>query len=222
MKVLCLTCKQSILPENVNMAANSAHCSKCKVTYDFSELLYGHCDQVLELPNDPPKGSWFKKLDDGFEIGAKNTILYLWSYTFLIFYCIPICIDSILHPENSSIIGLLFLFLATLLLMLCLFTKTDCTVKNGQGTVFFRIGPYGWCQRFAWNDVYCVRERCHKKYRDIELVFYDSDKTITFGTFIDPNSRYYVLRVMKFMENTNRLKGRNEKYDSEKKHWGKI
>src|SRR5512137_2776592 len=72
MKVQCPKCHVDVPPANVNVAADTVWCAGCNEAFALSELVgkAGGEEVPIEVPPEPPRGAWFEKNFDGWEVGA--------------------------------------------------------------------------------------------------------------------------------------------------------
>src|SRR5687767_8011351 len=67
----CPKCETEIPLEDINVAQDIALCRKCAESFSFAELAQDEAIPEVDL-NHPPKGMWFNRTPDGFELGSST------------------------------------------------------------------------------------------------------------------------------------------------------
>lgn len=184
MEVSCSKCKSSIKADNINVAKDTAFCTKCENLHALSSLVSD--DTVSDNIAPAPKFDPFEKVD-GVVIDDKS---YMWTIDVShrgkkAFFLIPFtCIwaggsmfsiygQQYLSGEYdivTSLFGLPFLFGSLFLIGLCfmsLFGRTHISCDNDNGLYFTGVGAIGKYRRFRWGSI--------TKLNDSSRIYYDYD-----------------------------------------------
>ena len=180
MEVICATCKSIIVKENINVAKDTAYCTKCDNLHNLSSLTSSNSSQP-NVKFDP-----YEKVD-GVTIDDKS---YMWSIDATqrsknVFFLIPFtCIWSGfslygIYGEQylsgqydlmTSLFGIPFLLGSLFLIGLCfmsLFGRTHISCDNDKALYFIGVGAIGKYKRFNWSSI--------KKLNDAMHIHYDYD-----------------------------------------------
>jgi hypothetical protein len=214
MRVQCPKCGRAIDAEHMNVATDVAVCPGCAETYRLSELSGAAAGpgQTVDL-SDPPSGSWFRPMFDGFEVGATTRhpiafflvpFMLVWSggslggiyggqiargkfELWLCLFGIPFLIGS-----------LIFWWIA----LMAIWGKVVVTVDRDQGVVFTGLGSVGWRRRFTWSEVARATEAIppfHYPGMRMGSICLEGRRRIRFGTGLSEDRRYFVLEVLRQM-----------------------
>ena len=71
LQVVCPKCDGEIPLDDVNVANDIALCRKCEHNFSFSQAIAEATVADVDL-NNPPKGVWFTRTPNGFELGSST------------------------------------------------------------------------------------------------------------------------------------------------------
>jgi hypothetical protein len=213
MKVQCPKCRADVPPANVNVAADTVWCAGCSEAFALSDLVGKRDDPVgeapIEVPPEPPRGAWFEKNFDGWEVGATTR-------SPIAFFLVPfMCVWSggslggiygtqIANGQFSlgmSLFGIPFL-LGTLLFgsiaLMAVCGKIVVRVREERGEVFTGVWRFGWRRRFDPEGIRRVyeNEKPGRRGSSSEIVL-EGDERITLGSGLNENRRYFMLQVLR-------------------------
>jgi hypothetical protein len=152
-----------------------------------------------ELPlvdlDHPPKGVWFRRTGDGFELG---TTTRSWFALFLVpFMCVFSggSLGATYWPQISkgefnlgmSLFGLPFLMgtvVIAAVTVMCICGKICVRAQGRDGEVFVGIGQIGFRKCFKWDEIKSVRQltRIGAKDQGYKELCLETDKPITVRT----------------------------------------
>ena len=141
-----------------------AHCPQC-TDWNVRELLEGGYAPLADLAQ-APRGAWFKRRTNGFEIGTTSHLWKSGGRRLIGYGLMGICLMAILavgikRGEFSFILGAVTLFFvfSTLILGCYYFMgKEAIMVENGKATIFCGVGGLlGRRHNFAWNKITDIR-----------------------------------------------------------------
>jgi hypothetical protein len=211
MKVQCPKCHANVPPANVNVAADAVWCAGCNEAFALSDLTRkGTEDRApIEVPPEPPRGAWFEKNFDGWEVGATTR-------SPIAFFLVPfMCVWSggslggIYGSQMASgqfnlvmsLFGIPFI-LGTLLFgsiaLMAVCGKVVVRVRGEQGEVFVGVWCLGWRRRFDPAGIHRVyeNERPGRRGNSTEIVM-EGDERITLASGLNDNRRYFMLQVLR-------------------------
>ena len=212
MKVQCPKCHADVPPANVNVAADTVWCAACNEAFALSDLVDGvrEGSDRPEVPPEPPRGAWFEKNFDGWEVGAttRSPIAF-----FLVpFMCVwsGFSLGGIYGSQiasgqfnlATSLFGLPFVG-GTLLFgsfaLMSVFGKVVVRTIGDRGEVFVGVWRLGWRRRFdpaAVQRVYEADAGMSQNNNSMGIVLEGTER-ITFGTGLNTNRRYFMLQVLR-------------------------
>lgn len=211
MKVQCPKCHANLAPGNVNVAANTVWCADCNEAFALSDLVDRprEADAPVDVPPEPPRGAWFEKNFDGWEVGA--TTRHPIAFFLVPFMCVwsggslgGIYGSQIASGQFNlfaSLFGIPFL-LGTLLFgsiaLMAVCGKVVVRVRGEQGEVFTGIWFLGWRRRFDPEGIHRVyeNERAGRRANSSEIVLEGAER-ITLGSGLNENRRYFMLQVLR-------------------------
>ena len=191
----CPKCEANVPLEDINVAKDAALCRKCGQGFSFAELLHDEeVAPVVDLDH-PPKGMWFHRTPDGFELGSTTRSA---AAIFLVpFMCIwsggslgGIYGSQIAKGDfnlGMSLFGLPFLAGTVLIGSLALMSvcgKVCVRAKGLDGEVFAGVRGVGFRRRFKWDQVKSIRQvtRIGSKGRRYQQVRLEVEKDIAVAT----------------------------------------
>jgi hypothetical protein len=212
MKVQCPKCHVDVPPANVNVAADTVWCAGCTEAFSLSDLVDGTREGTgeAEVPPEPPRGAWFEKNFDGWEVGATTR-------SPIAFFLVPfMCVWSgfslggiygsqIMSGQfnlGTSLFGLPFLggtlFFGSIALMsVC--GKVVVRTWGERGEVFIGVWRLGWRRRFDPSTIrraYEGNAGMSQNNNSMGIVLEGAER-ITFGTGLNANRRYFMLQVLR-------------------------
>lgn len=215
--MLCPTCGRPIPPEDINIAQDVAMCRACNAVMSVSGAVHGTNAPVSSPtpivfdPAAPPPGAWYH--DDGVEtvIGATTrspAAVFLVPF-FLVWgggslggiYGSQIAsgkFDPIL-----SLFGLIFVAGSCAIgsfAMMSLCGKVEVRMRQGQGTVFVGVGPFGWRKRFETPGTVAVREDWagwSRGKRPQRSIIVEGVERLKFGSMLTSERRAFVMEGLR-------------------------
>jgi hypothetical protein len=212
MEVRCPKCDRFLDSEDVNVGTDTAFCKDCDEAFKLSDIVHDREADTFEL-EDPPNGAWFGKTADGFIIGARTRskigcfiipFATVWSGGSLG----GIYGTQIASGEFNiimSLFGIPFLLGSILLWSMALMTIWGITVvkvEGGLGRIFSGIGSLGWTKNFNWSEIDIIREEKYSSSdngKDRKRIVLEGKRRLSFGTMLNDDRRYYMLRALKKM-----------------------
>ncbi len=154
----------------MNVAQDVAVCAECDEVIRLSESSkWAVVPEGFDI-NDPPPGAWFRKNEEGWEIGASTR-------SYIALFLVPFtCVWSGLSlggiygsqifsgefDPSLSLFGIPFvvgtIFLGTFALITSI-GRVQVTVRQGKGVIFTGIGRLGYKRKFNWADIERVEEK---------------------------------------------------------------
>ncbi len=209
MKTICPKCRAEIPLDDVNVATDIALCRRCKESFAYSELIEEQEAGSVNL-NLPPKGTWFLRTMNGFEVGSTTRSA---AALFLVpFMCVwsggslgGIYGSQIIKGKFElvqSLFGIPFL-LGTLIFgsiaVMSVCGKIVVRVEGIKGEVFTGVGPIGWRQKFQRDDVTKVRRSQHRgsKGNMSDQITIEGRKTIHFGVGMKTERLHFILAALR-------------------------
>lgn len=211
MKIECPKCKHEVDTTDINVAADIAHCKKCNEVFSLSELLNKDVIKSFDLTN-PPSGSWFKRLPQGFQVGVSTKsfaaffiipFMVVWSGAslggiygsqiisgkfdpFMSFFGIPFLLGSVIFWA----IGLMFIF-----------GKVTVTVEQNNCTIFTGIGSIGWSRYCKWNEISSVYDYVSTTSRNnrSSTIVLEGKKRVSFGSLVKSERKYFMIQALRKM-----------------------
>ena len=212
MEVRCPKCDRLLDSDEINIGADTAFCKDCDEAYKLSDLIHDRKPDSFEL-EDPPDGAWFGLTADGFIVGARTrskTGCFIVPFTIVWsgFSLGGIYGMQIASGEFNiliSIFGIPFIIGSVILWSMALMSIWGITVvkvEGALGRVFSGIGSLGMKKAFYWSEVDDIREEQYSSgnnsgYR--RRLVLEGKKRITFGTMLNDERRYYMLKALKKM-----------------------
>jgi hypothetical protein len=211
MKVQCPKCHVDVPTANVNVAADTVWCAGCNEAFALSDLVgaTGEKESPVEIPPEPPRGAWFEKNFDGWEVGASTR-------SPIAFFLVPfMCVWSgfslggiygtqIVSGKFNlfiSLFGIPFiagtiLFGSIALMAVC--GKVVVRVRGERGEVFIGVLSLGWRRRFDPEGIHRVyeNEKPGRRGSTTEIVM-EGDARIALGSGLNDNRRYFMLQVLR-------------------------
>ena len=177
MEVICATCSSIIDTENINVAKDTAYCTKCENLHNLSSLT-SRSTSKAKVKFDP-----YQKVD-GVTVDDKS---YMWSIDATqrsknVFFLIPFtCVWSGMSLYSiygqqylsgefdlvTSLFGIPFLLGSIFLIGLCLmslFGRTHISCDNDKALYFIGVGAIGKYKRFRWSSIKELKDATHIHY----------------------------------------------------------
>lgn len=199
LEVVCPRCHGDIPLEDINVANDIALCRKCAYNFSFAEAVQQNVEYV-DL-NKPPKGIWYKRTPDGFELGCSTR-------SAIAFFLVPFMavwsgfsIGGIYGTQiakghfslGQSLFGIPFLigtiiFGSIAVMSVC--GKFCVRAEGKDGEVFIGAGPVGYRKKFRWDQVRDIRTQIKRgsEGNQYEQILIDADSPIGIPNI--PNSRF--------------------------------
>lgn len=210
MKVNCPKCRREIPPADINVEKDIALCRNCNETFSFADLLEQSKGPGIDLTR-PPKGVWFQRRTQGFELGS--TTRSASAFFMIPFMCVwsgfslgGIYGTQIYHQKFNlamSLFGIPFV-LGTLLFgsmaVMAACGKAVVAVDRDEGRVFLGVGPVGWTRRFKWSAVEGIKEDVSKyqtNNRYLPVIVLSGPTPVRFGSGINESRRQYMIAALK-------------------------
>jgi hypothetical protein len=190
LQVVCPKCDGDIPLDDVNVANDIALCRKCEHNFSFSQAIAEAGVEDVDL-NSPPKGVWFTRTANGFELGSSTRsaialflipFMFLWSGGSLG----GLYGSQISKGDFSlfqSLFGLPFLFGTVVLGVFTIMTicgKFCVRAEGNCGEVFLGTGRIGYRKKFRWDQVKDIRIETKRsaKGRSYKQLVIDADSRI--------------------------------------------
>ncbi|WP_168188298.1 hypothetical protein [Hahella sp. CCB-MM4] len=204
MEVICVSCKQKIKTENINVTKDTAYCSSCENLTSLSALLESTPSKSFD-PLYPVHGTSVEDRGNSWTVGGSHRS---WMALFFVPFTLVWAGGSLSGIYGSqlvsgkfdpvlSIFGLPFLFGSIVLITLCLmslFGRTLVSVENGKALVFIGIGSIGWYRRFDWRTIDRVTENSSGQYKYISL---EGSKRLNLGWGLSSKKQYYIANYLR-------------------------
>jgi hypothetical protein len=166
-EVVCPRCHSAVPLEDVNVANDIALCRKCAYNFSFADAL---CDSEVEAVDlsKPPKGIWYKRLPNGFELGASTRSAVAFFLVPFMMVWSGFSLGGIYGTQivkghfnlGMSLFGIPF-FLGTLLFgsiaIMTVCGKFCVRADGNNGEVFVGVGSLGYRKKFRWDKVRDIR-----------------------------------------------------------------
>jgi hypothetical protein len=212
---LCPTCHESIPSDDINVAADVAHCRACGSTTALSAIVAGKAAAGAAEEREPgvplvqPTGTWF--VDDGVEIRLGATLRSPIAFFLVPFMCVwsggslgGIYGSQIMRGQfdlGQSLFGIPFI-LGTILFgtitLLSVIGKIEIRMRGDEGQVFTGIGPIGWTRRFRLSEFSKVTEVQHAGSRSSNaFLTLEGLRRMSFGWGLKSERRYYVMETLR-------------------------
>ncbi|MFN8672789.1 MAG: hypothetical protein U0457_12005 [Candidatus Sericytochromatia bacterium] len=213
MKLYCTKCQKELEPREINVEKDFALCSVCNQVFAISNLIKFSSIEGLKIDlKNPPKGTWFKEFNDGFEVGVNIR-------SFVAIFLIPFTLvwgglslggiygTQIIKGHFSlfeSLFGIPFLLGTIALTAVCLmslFGKVLITVKDNQGIIFTGIGSsLGYIRKFNWSDVEDILEASptlnNRNETQTILKLKLKNNSLDFASNLSTEKRYFIMKVI--------------------------
>lgn len=208
----CPLCHSGIALDDVNVATDIALCRACGKASSFADInsIAAVSPDVLQHP--PRHVQTTKDLQNG-------TVVTYKKLSALLLFIIPFTavwsggsmwgiygqqISSGTFDLGKSLFGIPFLIgtiiLVSLILSLLL-GAWKITLHNGQGTVFFGIGPLGWTRRFTYNrDTQVGFRNSSVRVNNVQqkrILIQNGDAEFIFGSLFPEQAKHYIAAVIK-------------------------
>ena len=213
MKIQCPNCRETVPPDQVNMANDLAFCPRCNEGFKVSEGVDMDSFDESVMYN-PPKGTWYREGIQGHVIGA--TTRSAAAFFLVPFMCVwsGISLGGIYGSQIASgkfnlgisLFGIPFLlgsifFWAITLMTLC--GKVEVKIGPSESTVFTGVGSLGWRRRFNWYEVKTIREEfsnVRQNGRPMRTITIEGQQKLRFGTGLGEKRRYFMLNTLKCLK----------------------
>ncbi|MBI4602928.1 MAG: hypothetical protein HY721_13305 [Planctomycetes bacterium] len=217
MKVACPKCGEEIASNDVNVATDAAWCARCNEVFALSSLLGKGREEAEDAPHDvpsePPRGAWFRKDADGWELGATTRgaaafflvpFMGVWSGVSLG----GIYGTQIANGQFNLVLSLFGLpFLAGTVFLGSMAVMTICGkvrvrvrqgLGQGLGQVFVGAGVIGWRKRFDPKAIRRVLEKDTSGTRSASTsIVLEGEERIVFGSPLSEARRYFMVQVLR-------------------------
>lgn len=209
----CPRCMAEVPLEDVNVAKDVALCRRCQESFSFAES----SNEEEPLPqvdlDHPPKGVWFHRTADGFELGSTTRS---WIAVFLVpFMCLWSAgsLGATFWPQirkgefslGMSLFGLPFL-IGTIVIgaitIMCVCGKICVRARDGEGEIFVGVGRLGFRRRFKWNEIKSVRQltRIGSKGQRYKQLCLEAEKPITIATNVAGGRMQFFAAALKQLQ----------------------
>jgi hypothetical protein len=209
-RAICPQCHAEIPLADVNVSADIALCRNCSRTFSFADLVEDESTAAIDLSR-PPKGIWFERQGDRYELGASlRSRVALFLVPFTLFWgggsMTGIYGSQIFKGKfdpKMSLFGIPFLIGTVVLVSLCALTVFGKLVIRGFGneaTLFVGVGFVGWTRRFRWNEIQSVREsmsRWQQNGRNLPLIELNGARPIRFGSQLTDERRAFMIAALR-------------------------
>jgi len=198
-EVVCPKCHGVIPLEDVNVANDIALCRKCTYNFSFADALSENELEPVDLSN-PPKGVWYKRLPNGFELGSSTRsaaafflvpFMLVWSgFSLGGIYGTQIAKGH--FSLGQSLFGIPFLIGTIIFGSIAMMTvcgKFCVRAEGNDGEIFVGAGSLGYRKKFRWDQVRQIRMET-KRNSDggaYQQLLIDADDSIRIPNV--PNSR---------------------------------
>lgn len=210
MKLTCPKCHGEIPLEDVSVSKDLALCRPCSQTFSFAELAQDRDLDDVDISR-PPKGAWYDKRGNDFEVGAttRSAIAFflvpftaLWSGGSMAGIYGSQIVKG--HFElGNSLFGIPFLIGTMFLVPFTLMTVVGKIAVRGSGDngcVFIGIWRIGWTRRFRLSEVSQIKSSLTKwrqNERYMPLIEIVAKTPIRFGSQMSEVRRDFFLAVLK-------------------------
>lgn len=210
MKIYCPDCNRELPLEDVNVSTDVALCRKCGQTFGYAELLADQATPTVNLQS-PPKGVWFERHPDGFEVGTTTR-------SAIAFFLVPfMCVWSggslggiyggqIVKGEFNlmlSLFGIPFL-LGTILFgsiaLMAVCGKTSLRVQGDDACIFTGIGAIGIRRHFSWSGVTKIHRTVSFGKNRSEQITLEGVKRLNFASAVKAERMDFMLAVLRQMK----------------------
>ena len=232
MKVQCPTCRREVVPDDVNVARDTAFCRACNEVFPLSDLVSGDDLEGVDLAN-PPSGVAVMPTPRGFVISATARsgtgvffVIFAIFWNSLVSVFVAVTVANFIKNgfsksafDNAPFPGFEFLFLTPFVLvgvgmaaaaLATLLGKVIVSVDGSDGRVFIGVGPVGWTRRFDWHKVTSVREAKStwtQNDRHVPLILIDGETPLKFGSLLNEQRRRYVAAALRHLLASQRRAG---------------
>ena len=203
-EVVCPKCHGDIPLEDVNVANDIALCRKCAHNFSFAEAIQQDDVEFVDL-NRPPKGVWYKRTPNGFELGSSTrSAAALFIVPFMVLWS-GFSLGGIYGSQiakghfnlGMSLFGLPFLFGTVLFGSIAVMTvcgKFCVRAEGKQGEVFIGAGSLGYRKKFRWEDVKDIRIETKRsaKGNNYEQILIDADSAIGIPNIPGSRMRFFL------------------------------
>lgn len=216
----CPVCGAHIGHDDINPDSDRAVCRHCGTVSSFRQieaaaealLPPSPAAPIYDLAN-PPKGTWFRQLPDGFNLGASTR-----SWGALMFVLVIPFLSVVMarlvaeltgalpsRRNDSPFLGIVYLSLLLLISVVSFVMgvagKVDLNVTQGKLIIFTGVGPIGWHRSYPWSDFRTVRE-ADKQYSSklpTATVQLGGKYGVTFGAFLEGARRQFIINALRQM-----------------------
>lgn len=210
LKPACPECGTNISLQDVDVAQDIALCRKCHRNFSLGETIDQDQDSTpatvaaADLGR-PPKGVWYKRTPNGFELGASTrSALALFLVPFLLAWAGG-SLGGIYWPQISngdfhlfrSLFGLPFL-VGTVVIgsfaMMSVCGRFCIRAEGSHGELFAGVGPVGFRRKFRWDQVKDIRletKRSAKGGRYLRILI-DADRPVTIMNFTEARRNFFL------------------------------
>lgn len=210
MKIQCPTCKQTVPPDQVNMAADLAFCPRCNEGFKISATIDQDAVSADVLKN-PPRGAWFRQEMDQIVVGASTrSPIALFLVPFMCVWSggslggiYGSQIASGKFDLAAALFGIPFLLGTILFGSIALMTvcgKIEVSIGR-ESSVFMGIGRIGWLRRFDWADIKTIREdSLQMRYpgSSSHAIVLEGRRRLKING-LNESRRYFVLNALKYL-----------------------
>ncbi len=206
MKLRCPKCNRKLRPEDVDAAKDIAKCRRCNVTHGYVALT----DVQKELPGNlshPPAGAWFKRLPDGFEVGASTRSVHVFYLVPLA--CVVVCfVAGLAHGfwQTRDINRLTEMFFALLMMVtaglpaaMAGWGHISVRVQGDDAVLFRGVGSLGWRRRFAWSTVTGIQISETNGDVPTKYIRISGPRGVSFGSGMAAERMRYLLMALQLM-----------------------
>ena len=166
-EVVCPRCQSAIPLEDVNVANDIALCRKCAYNFSFADALADSEIEGVDLSK-PPKGIWYKRLPNGFELGSSTRSAAAFFLVPFMMVWSGFSLGGIYGTQivkghfnlGMSLFGIPFLLGTILFGSIAIMTvcgKFCVRAEGNDGEVFVGVGSVGYRKKFRWDRVRDIR-----------------------------------------------------------------
>jgi len=208
----CPQCDANIALEDVNVATDIALCRACGKTSSFADIIDAaeispdalqHPPRHVQLTNDLQNGTviTYKKLSALLLFFIPFTAIWSGGSMWGIY---GQQISRGTFDLGKSLFGIPFLIGTLILVSLILsmlFGAWKITLHNGQGRVFFGMGPLGWTRRFTYNrDTQVGLRTSSVRVNNVQqkgILIQNGEAELIFGTLFPEPAKHYIAAAIK-------------------------
>ena len=149
------------------MANDIALCRKCAYNFSFADALSDSDLEPVDLSK-PPKGVWYKRLPNGFELGSSTRSAAAFFLVPFMLVWSGFSLGGIYGTQitkghfnlGMSLFGVPFLLGTILFGSIAIMTvcgKFCVRAEGNDGEVFVGVGALGYRKKFRWDQVRDIR-----------------------------------------------------------------